>query len=122
MKIKILAYPSPGGARQYRLDQIAKYINRREKEAVMIVSSAPMHDQALAEADVIVLQQTIDPRKISWAWAYAKEQGKLLVAELDDYIEVPREHLLYKEHQRLEAAKWTQSLLRVADIVTTTTD
>lgn len=121
-RIKILCYPSPGGARQYRLDQIAKYININEENAVMVISPAPMHDDALAGADVIVLQQTVDPQKISWAWAYAKEQGKLLVAELDDYIDVSKEHPLYEEHQRLKASIWTRGLLKVADIVTVTTD
>jgi len=121
-RIKILAYPSPGGARQYRLDQVAKYINLNEKNAAMIVSSAPMHDKALEISDVIVLQQTVDPQRISWAWAYAKEQGKLLVAELDDYIDVKKEHPLYEQHKELNAPRWTRALLKVADIVTVTTD
>jgi len=120
-RLKIVAYPSPGGARQYRLDQIAKYINLNEDNAVMVVSPAPMHDDALSIADVIVLQQTVDPEKIAWAWAYAKEQGKLLVAEIDDYIDVPRSHPLYKKHQELKAPVWTRRLLEVADIVTVTT-
>ena len=121
-RIQIVAYPSPGGGRQYRLDQIAKYINLKEDNSVMVISPTKMHDAALAESDVIVLQGTVDPKKISMAWAYASEQGKLLVAELDDYIDVPKEHFLYTEHQKLDASTWTRGLLKVADIVTVTTE
>ncbi len=121
-QFKIVAYPSPSGARQYRLDQIAKYINLNDKSSVMVISSAPMHDQALEATDVIVLQQTVDPKKIAHAMAWAGEYGKLLVYELDDFMDVPPEHLLYNEHVQLDASVWTRAGVSKVDIVTTTTD
>lgn len=120
--LKILAYPSPGGARQYRLIQIAKHIDRESEDAVMIVSPEGMADGPMSECDVIVLQGTVDPKNISWANAYSKEFGKLLVAELDDYIEITPDHPLYNEHMRLDAPTFTRALLTVADVVTTTTE
>jgi len=121
-KLKIVAYPGPGGARQYRLMQIAKYIDLLEENAVMVVASEGMSDYVMDQSDVIILQGTVDPKNISWAWAYAKERGKLLVAELDDYIDITPDHPMYAEHQRLDAPTFTRALLTVADIVTTTTE
>jgi glycosyltransferase involved in cell wall biosynthesis len=120
-RLKIIAFPNPSGSRQYRLCQIAKYINQYAEDAVMVVLESGMTDHALQEADVIVLQGTVDPKRISQAWAYASEFKKLLVTDLDDYPVVPPTHLLYEEHQKLEAVKWTTGLLKVSDLVTTTT-
>lgn len=121
-KLKILAYPSPGGSRQYRLDQIAKYINR-SGEAVMVVSPIEMRDQDLDEADIIIMEGTIDPRSIATVWAYSAEMGKVFIAECDDWVEVTdKTHPFYKEHKELKATKWQSALIAKADAVTTTTD
>jgi len=118
---KIIAYPTSGGASQYRIRQIAKYINKYAEDAVMIVPETGVTDGALEEADIIILQGTVDPKIISQVWAYASEFKKLFVTDLDDFIEVAPTHPLYEEHVKLEAVKWTTGLVKVADLVTTTT-
>ena len=119
-KLKIILFPTSGGAREYRMCQIVRYINRFSDDAIAVIPNE-MRDSDLQEADVIIMQGTVDPKRISQVWAYASEFKKLLVTDLDDFPVVPPTHPLYAEHQKLEAVKWTTGLLKVADLVTTTT-
>jgi len=118
--MNILAYHSPTNARVYRLDQIAKYIERQSANRFAVTEN-PMSIEEMEQADVIILQQTISQEKISMARAYTRETGKLLVAELDDAFDINPDNPFAKEHDNLQASRWLEVLCGVADIITTTT-
>ena len=119
--MKILAYPSPSNARLYRLDQIGEYIEKQSRN-YFYVSMEAMNEQDLDKADVVILQQTISPKKIRLAKEVCNTKGKLLVAELDDFFGVNPDNPFKDKHKELEAAKWLETLCGVADMITTTTD
>jgi glycosyltransferase involved in cell wall biosynthesis len=119
--MKILAYPSPSNARQFRLDQVGKYIMRNSQNS-FYVSINEMSEQDLSVADVIILQQTSSPDKIYMAYKYAKENQKLLVAELDDGFTIQDDNPAKDKFVENEAEKWLENLCGVADVVTVTTE
>lgn len=119
--MKILAYPSPSNARQYRLDQIGKYIMNHSQNSFYI-SMNEMNEQDLGVADVIILQQTCAPEKILPAYKFSRKHGKLLIAELDDAFTIQDDNPVKEQFVKNEAGKWLENLCGVADVVTVTTD
>ena len=119
--MRILAYPSPGNAREYRLDQVARQINA-QSQSNFYVSNKGMVEQDLRNADVVVLEQTTSPEKIKLARDITRETKSLLVAEVDDAFGVNPDSPFKEKHEELEATKWLECLCGVSDLVTTTTD
>lgn len=119
--MKVIAWPSPSGAREYRLDSVFKYINQQSKNQC-VVADFPLDAETVAIPDVLVLQQTTSQDKIALANEARKQLGKLMVAELDDAFDVNDDSPFKELHDRLNAEKWLEVLVGVADCVTTTTN
>jgi len=119
--VKILAFPSPSNARQYRLDQLGHYFGLQSQNN-FYVSEGEMNENDLSIADVVILQQTTSPEKIKMAREVTRKNNSLLVAEVDDAFGVNPDNPFKERHERLDAKKWLEVLCGVADVVTTTTD
>jgi glycosyltransferase involved in cell wall biosynthesis len=119
-KIKVIAWGNPSGSRIYRMEQIAKYLNRTGKYE-FIISPTGVEDEQLKWADIIFLQSTIDPRAIADAWAYKIERGKKIVVDFDDTIEYKEDSPLVKRQKNANMKPWLMELAKIADLITVTT-
>jgi len=116
----ILAYPSHGNARHYRLDQISKYLGLQSAN-LMYISVEQMTQEDLAKADVVVLEQTSAPDKIRLAKEITDQTGALLVAEIDDHFSINPDNPAKENFDKTDAGHWVEVLCGVADLITTTT-
>lgn len=72
-------------------------------------------------ADVYVLQGCVNKDGIAMLHAYQKEQGKKIVVDVDDLIELADDNPHQIEHQLTNASEVIKITLGIADLVTTTT-
>lgn len=118
--IKIIAYCGPSGSRLYRIEQIAKYLNKTGEYQFLISPNFP-NDEELVWADLIFLQHTIEPRALADAWAYKVERGKKIITDIDDTIEYKESSPFYDRNKKHNAKPWMMELLKISDLVTCTT-
>lgn len=117
--LNIFAYPV-AGSRQYRLDQIGKYISRNTRNLMKTIDGGIQY-QDIVFTDVIVCEQTVARDKIDLVREYTNKFNKVMVAEIDDYYIANKDNPHLKEHNRVNAVENIEYLVKNADIVTTTT-
>lgn len=118
--IKIAAWPNPSAARHWRLEAPFKYLNHMGEYDARIIDG-PITDEVAAWADIYVLHGIVDREGIATLHAYQKEQGKKLIIEQDDLIEVDEHNPHAKDHEVKQAAETIKITMGIADAVTTTT-
>lgn len=115
--MNIIGYGNGSGSQLYRLEQVFKYLNRISGYTA-VVSPKGVEDEALAWADVIWPQATIDPKMIGDIWAYQVEKGKTVVVDRDDSLYANKDNPFLTDHKKLHASEWSKQLLTIADVVT----
>lgn len=118
--IKIAAFPNPSASRHWRLEAPFKYLNRLPGFDARVIDGG-ITDEVAQWADVYVLQGCVDRDGIALLHAYQQEQGKKIVVEQDDLIEVEEDNPHKKHHEVKAAAEVIKITMDIADMVTTTT-
>ena len=118
--MKIAMWPNSSAARFWRLEDPAKYLQKKGIDARIITTG--ITEEVAQWADVYVLQGTVDTQGIALLHAYQKECGKKIVVDQDDLPEIEEDNPHRKEHEATNALEITKILLGIADLVTTTTD
>lgn len=119
-KLKILAWPAPGGSAQWRLHDPFKYLQKIGVDAQ--VSDEGITEQALQWADVYVFQSCVNKDGIALAYQYQQEQGKKIVVEVDDWFDLNDDNPHDLEWKVSDGKYVIQKTIEIADMVTCTTD
>jgi glycosyltransferase involved in cell wall biosynthesis len=116
--MKILYYISGyDGCGYYRVQLVAKYLNRLPDVHARIVYQYDNND--IDWADVIVIQKQSNPKAIPYI-QYAKKKGKKVVTEVDDdYFNIPVWNPAYKYYHNLGSE--LIAFYKLSDAMTVTT-
>lgn len=118
--MNIAMWPNPSGSRFWRLEDPAKYLQRKGIDARIITTG--ITEDIAKWADIYVLQGTVDKEGIALLYTYQQEFGKKIVVDQDDLPEIEDDNPHKKEHEATNALEITKILLEIADMVTTTTE
>lgn len=118
--MRILAFPNGTGSTAWRLTDPFKYLNKIDGFECKISPNVILHDET-QEYDVYVIQSVTHKEGLAFLYGLQQEEGKKIVCEVDDFIKVSPDNPHKAEHEMLQAEEVTKVMLRVADMVTTTT-
>jgi glycosyltransferase involved in cell wall biosynthesis len=118
--MKIVGFPNPSGSAYWRLRDPFKHLQKMGIDAR--VSEEGITEEIARWADVYVVQQCVDKEGIALLYAYQQEFGKKLVVEADDYPWVDDTNPFKVDHQAKDAAFVVTQTMKVADLITCTTD
>lgn len=116
--MKIKAFHNGSGARYWRLDDPFKYLRNIGVDAE--VTDENITDRIVQENDIFVCQFTVDKEGLALLRAYQQLQGKKIVAEFDDFIEINPDNPNKMEHEVSNASEILKVLASIADMITTT--
>jgi O-antigen biosynthesis protein len=116
--MKIIFYHNGSGAAYWRLADPLNLLPRDQFE----VTAGNGIDETAEKQDVFVLQSVVDKEKLAYLYALQQEEGKKIVCDVDDYLELDEDNPHYVEHKQIDANFTIKSTLRIADMVTTTNE
>jgi glycosyltransferase involved in cell wall biosynthesis len=116
--MRIVGFPNSSASAHWRIEAPFKYLNREGFETV--VWRDQITEEIIQWGDVFVLQGIVDKQAIALLHAYQQEQGKRIVVEQDDQIEVAEDNPHKREHEISDAADVIKITMKIADMVTTT--
>jgi len=118
--INIVAYPNASGSRYWRLEDPFKYLNKTGKFNA-IISTEGITDKMAKQGDIHILQSCVDKEGIALLHYYQQEQGKKIITEVDDFLEINKDNPHSKEHEMVQAREVIEITMGIADAITTTT-
>jgi len=117
--VKVRAFPNSSGSRYWRLEDPFKALRKRGIDAQVVEGG--ITEAVANEADIYVLQGTIDKDGLALLYEYQQERGKKIVIDADDFPELNPDNPHQIEHDLTDALPVITRMLEVADLVTTTT-
>lgn len=117
---RIVLYGNASGAFDWRLGDPGKYLKTKGFDVV-----APNEGitKAWAEwGDIFVLQSCTDKQGIALLYEYQQEHGKKIVLDCDDYLEMDDSNPHKIEHEMWDAHFTITQTMKIADLITTTTE
>lgn len=118
---KIAIWGNSSGSKYWRLADPAKYLNKTGEFEVKVVDTG-INEEWAKWADIYILQGVVDKEGIALLRAYQQEQGKKIIVDMDDMLEVDEDSPFKAEHNAVDAKEVLEIVLRIADLVTTTTE
>jgi len=116
--MKIAVWTNPSAAAYWRL---IDPLRRMKGFDVRIIESG-ITEEIAKEADIYVLQSCVDMEGIALLYQHQQENGKKIVVDTDDYLELNEDNPHAIEHKIANAKEIIIKTLEIADAVTTTTD
>lgn len=117
--MRITYYPNASGSRYWRLEHPFKYLARKGFD--IKIGEGGITEENILNSDVSVLQSCVDKSGIALLYAYQQEQGKKIVVDVDDCLEINEDNPHKVEHEKYDAFETIKATLKIADMVTTTT-
>ncbi len=117
--MKIAMFPNPSASRYWRLEDPAKYLQKKGIDA-RVIEKGGITDEVACAVDMYVLNGCVDKPGIACLHAYQRERGKKLVVDVDDDITLNDDNPHLAEHQHYNYAEVVKVTMKIADKVTTT--
>lgn len=117
--MRIIGFPNPSASAYWRIK--FPFEEMRKKGIEAITPQGGLTRGNLNWCDVIMLQSVVDKEGIALAYEYQQEKGKKIVVDLDDWIETNEDNPNKKEHEESDAFFVISQTLKIADLVTVTT-
>lgn len=117
--LKILAFGNDSGSKHWRLTDPLKYMVKRGHRAY--VSENGINPVEVEKADICIVQSCTDKQGIALLRQYQVEQGKKIVVEADDGLDLNDDSPFAKDHERFDAKFIITRTMEFADMITTTT-
>jgi glycosyltransferase involved in cell wall biosynthesis len=117
--MKVCAWGNNSGSKFWRLEDPFKYLRKKGIDAH--VSVYGINSTEAEWADINILQSCTDKDGIAYLYQLQQEQGKKLVVEADDFIELNDDSPFKEEHAKYDAKFAITQTMKVADMITTTT-
>lgn len=118
--MRITAWGNDSGSKYWRLIDPFKYLRRKKISA--FVSEGGINSVEAQWADINIIQSCTDKDGIAYLYQLQKEEGKKLVVECDDFIELNPHSPFKEDHDRFDAEFVIKRTMQVADLITTTTE
>lgn len=119
--MKIRAFPAPSGSAVWRLIDPFKYLRKNGIDA-HVVSEGGITNEWCEGADVIVLQNLVDPTMLGRALYYRENKGLKIVADVDDWWEANSDNVYKKTHEVKNFGQISEDIATLADMITTTNE
>ena len=119
-KPKILFYGNSTGSFQWRFADPAKYLARRGF-LIRCNQAEAITEEAVKEADIIVMSSIVDRDGIALIYEYQQEHGKKIIVDSDDGLQLNEDSPFKPEHEIAQASDVIKRTMEIADMVTTTT-
>lgn len=117
--MNICAWGNQSGSKHWRLESPFKYL--RKKGINAHVSTHGINEIEATWADVNVIQSCTDKNGIAYLYQLQQEQGRKLVVECDDGLDLNEDSPFKVNHDLYDAQFVITRTMRVADMITTTT-
>jgi glycosyltransferase involved in cell wall biosynthesis len=117
--LRVVAYGNDSGSRYWRLEDPFKYL--RQKGIQAFTSQNGLNEAEAMWADIIITQSCTDKKGIAMLYQMQQEQGKKIIIECDDGLEVNDDSPFKLEHSIYDAKFVIGRSMEMADMITTTT-
>lgn len=117
--LKITAWGNDSGAKNWRLSNPFKYLRKKGIDAQ--VSKHFINEEEARYSDINVVQSSTDKEGIAMLYQLQQEEGKKLVVECDDWLDLNDDSPFVADHAKWDARRVITRTMEVADMVTTTT-
>jgi len=117
--MRIIGFGNASGSKYWRIVDPFKHLRALGHDA--LVCESGITEEVINYADVVVLQSVVDKAGIALIRAYQMEKGLTVVADCDDGLDINDDNPHAKEHEVADAINTIPVVLRMANMVTTTT-
>jgi glycosyltransferase involved in cell wall biosynthesis len=118
--MNICAYGNDSGSKYWRIIDPFTYLRKKGIDARL--SPNAISPIEIEWADIIVVQSCTDKEGIALLYQAQQEQGKKIVVECDDFMELNADNPFNHEHDLFDAKRTITRTMEIADLVTTTTE
>ncbi len=118
-KMKITAWGNDSGSKKWRLSSPFKYLRKKGIDAHVSVNG--INPDEAEWSDINILQSCTDKEGIALLYQLQQEQGKKLVVECDDWVDLNKDSPFVLDHEIYDARRVITRTMEVADMITTTT-
>lgn len=121
----ILALHNYSGAKYWRLEQIAKFINKYSGKHQMVVKApviTPQDQNLLAGCNIIIMQAIGDGRIQQMAEEMREKQGTKIIYELDDLYDQTTPQTNPSHKKTLLIQPMIEDIIKVSDAMTVTNE